>query len=156
MVFFLYFFFQCCTGPYFPLTWPARFWILAHYFHLCHDMPKKWASSSLWWMLSLTISITAPLRSKKMFFRQIAWPNGFSERLLNVFSPPCLSGCFTSICSNSRKNQLCTDGKPKPSAQCSVCAECLCAWWRYRKNVDRCCSLPFEQLSTRRSNSGRA
>lgn len=33
--------------------------------------------------------------------------------------------------------------------------QCLCAWWRYRKNVNRCCSLPFEQLSTRRSNSGR-
>nr|XP_026654023.1 RNA-binding protein 39 isoform X1 [Zonotrichia albicollis] len=97
---------------------------------------EKWASSSLWRMLSLTISITAPLRSKKTFFRQIAWPNGFSERLLNVFSLPCLSGCFTSICSNSRKNQLCTDGKPKPSARCSVCAECLCAWWRYRKNVN--------------------
>ncbi|KAI1233275.1 hypothetical protein IHE44_0004442 [Lamprotornis superbus] len=27
------------------LTWPAWFWILAHYFHLCHDMFKKWASS---------------------------------------------------------------------------------------------------------------
>lgn len=33
--------------------------------------------------------------------------------------------------------------------------QCLCAWWRYRKNVNRCCSLPFEQLSTRRSNSER-
>lgn len=121
MVFFLYFFSSVVQGHIsLALTWPARFWILAHYFHLCHDMFKKRASSYLWWMLSL--SVTAPLRSKKTFFRQIAWPNGFSERLLNVFSLPCLSGCFTSICSHSRKNQLCTDGKPKPSAQHSVCA----------------------------------
>lgn len=34
--------------------------------------------------------------------------------------------------------------------------QCLCVWWRYRKNVTRCCSLPFEQLSTRTSKSGRA
>ncbi|XP_051659274.1 RNA-binding protein 39 isoform X4 [Manacus candei] len=87
-------------------------------------------------MLSFTISITAPLRSKKMFFRQIAWPNGFSGRLLNVFSPPCLSGCFTSNCSYNRKNQLCADGKPKP--QCTAFSLCssASARWRYRKNVN--------------------
>ncbi|XP_027560451.1 RNA-binding protein 39 isoform X4 [Neopelma chrysocephalum] len=87
-------------------------------------------------MLSLTISITAPLRSKKMFFRQIAWPNGFSGRLLNVFNPPCLSGCFTSNCSYNRKNQLCADGKPKP--QCTALSLCssASARWRYRKNVN--------------------
>ncbi|XP_017691953.1 PREDICTED: RNA-binding protein 39 isoform X5 [Lepidothrix coronata] len=87
-------------------------------------------------MLSFTISITAPLRSKKMFFRQIAWPNGFSGRLLNVFCPPCLSGCFTSNCSYNRKNQLCADGKPKP--QCTAFSLCssASARWRYRKNVN--------------------
>ncbi|XP_027758614.1 RNA-binding protein 39 isoform X6 [Empidonax traillii] len=84
-------------------------------------------------MLSLTLSITAPLRSQKTFFRQIAWPNGFSGRLLNIFSPLCLSGCVTSICSCSRKNQLCAAGKPKP--QCTALSNAS-ARWRYRKNVN--------------------
>lgn len=42
MVFFLYFFSSVVQGHIsLALTWPAWFWILAHYFHLCHDMIKK-------------------------------------------------------------------------------------------------------------------
>lgn len=42
MVFFLYFFSSVVQGHIsLALTWPARFWILAHYFHLCHDMLKN-------------------------------------------------------------------------------------------------------------------
>jgi len=64
-------------------------------------------------------------------------------------------GVFTSICSHSRKNQFCADGKTNPLAF-SLCSSASAVRWIYRKNVNRCCSLPciYKEIKFRENMIG--
>lgn len=124
MIFFLYFF-PVLQRAIFPLLLPGQ-----HGFGSCPTtstcvMTCLKASSSLLWMLCLTISITAPLSSKKMFIRQLGWLNGFSERVLNVFRMLCLSGCFHINLQPQQKESILCRWKDKPPSIHSV-QQCLC------------------------------